>query len=84
MGTGNSAVKVFRTDTGRPTGLARTRFAEHALKDGVDVLEVIAEVELLGYLAIAEIFFHVGVFFSSVRKSPSPRHTGIALRCTNL
>src|ERR1700709_1382047 len=38
-------------------------FAEHALEDGVDMLEVIAEVELLLDLRIAEIFLHAGVFF---------------------
>src|SRR6202022_510069 len=34
----------------------RLAFAEHALEDRIDVLEVISEVELLGYLGVGEIF----------------------------
>src|SRR5437868_8331188 len=32
-------------------------FAEHPLEDRIHVLEVVAEVELLGYLSVAEIIF---------------------------
>src|SRR5260370_3974962 len=41
-------------------------FAEHALEDRINVLEMIAQVELLGYLAIGEIFLHLGVFFQKL------------------
>src|ERR1700730_18516748 len=40
---------------------ARLAFAEHALENRVDVLEVITEVELLGYLGDGEIFLPLGV-----------------------
>ena len=65
-------------------GAFRSALAEHALEDRVDVLEVIAEVELLSISASLRCFFTSASFFSRVWKSPSPRHTGIALRCTNL
>src|SRR5260370_20645750 len=40
--------------------------AEPALEDCINVLEMIAQVELLGYLAIGEIFLHLGVFFQKL------------------
>src|SRR5258708_38387975 len=38
-------------------------FAEHALEDRIDVFEVIAKVELFGYLGVAEILLHLSVLF---------------------
>src|SRR5450631_2916382 len=38
-------------------------FAEHASEDRIDVLEMISEVELLRYLGVGEILFHLSVFF---------------------
>src|SRR5271166_5869519 len=40
----------------------RLDFPEHALEDRVDVLQVIAEIELLLDLRIVQIALHVGVF----------------------
>ena len=40
----------------------RLSFPEHAPEDRVDVFEVIAEVELLFDLGIAQILFHVRIF----------------------
>src|SRR5207302_8918345 len=57
--------------------LAPSAFPEHAFEDGVDVLEVIAEVELLGYLGVAEILLHLSVLFQQRLKvafSPPNRH----------
>src|SRR5260221_4646798 len=56
-------------------------FAEHALEDRVDVLEVIAEVELLGYLGVAEILLHLGVLFQQRLEVAfaAPYRHGVAL-----
>src|SRR5579872_4933731 len=44
--------------------------AEHALEDGVDVLEVEAEVELFSKLGIRQIFLHVGVLLQEGEHIP--------------
>src|SRR6266849_3114629 len=61
--------------------LPASAFAEHALEDGVDVLEVIAEVELLGYLGLAEIFPHLSVFLQQRLEVAfaAPHRHGVAL-----
>src|SRR5260370_12752963 len=55
--------------------------AEYALEDGVDVLEVIAEVELLGYLGVAEILLHLSVLFQQRLEVAfaAPHRHGVAL-----
>ncbi len=56
--------------------------SEHPLEDRIDVLEVIAEVEQRLDLGFAQVRAHLRVGFRSARKSPSPRQTCMALRCT--
>src|SRR5258705_13204799 len=57
----DSAVSAALRDMRAP--LPTSAFAEHTFEDGIDVLEVIAEVELLGYLGVAEILLHLNVLF---------------------
>src|SRR5581483_12190567 len=55
--------------------------AEHALEDGVDVLEVITEIELLLDLLVVEIALHIGVLLQQrleVAFAAPDRH-GVAL-----
>src|ERR1700720_3322884 len=61
--------------------LPTSAFAEHAFKDGIDVLEVIAEVELLGYLGLAEILLYFSVLFQQRLKVAfaAPYRHGVAL-----
>src|ERR1700682_2075095 len=61
--------------------LAASALAEHALEDGIDVLELVAEVELLGYLGVAEILLHIGVLFQERLEVTfaAPYRHGVAL-----
>src|SRR5436309_11349868 len=61
--------------------LPESALAEHAFEDGVDVLEMMAEVELLGYLGAAEIFLHLGVLFQQRLEVAfaAPYRHGVAL-----
>src|SRR5258708_26349134 len=61
--------------------LTTSAFGEHAFEDGIDVLEVIAEVELLGYLGVAEILLHLGVLFQQRLEIAfaAPYRHGVAL-----
>src|SRR3954465_7587900 len=54
---------------------------EHALEDGIDVLEVIAEVELFGDFRVVEILLHIGVFFQQALEIAfaAPHRHGAAL-----
>src|SRR5258708_38876238 len=61
--------------------LPTSAFPKHAFEDGIDVLEVIAEVELLGYLGVAEILLHLGVLFQQRLEIAfaAPYRHGVAL-----
>src|SRR5580765_7608386 len=61
--------------------LPTSALAEHALEDGIDVLEVIAEVELLGYLGVAEILLYFSVLFQQRLEIAfaAPYRHGVAL-----
>src|SRR6267142_6812680 len=61
--------------------LPTSAFAEHAFEDGIDVLEVIAEVELLGYLGVAEILLYFSVLFQQRLEIAfaAPYRHGVAL-----
>src|SRR6266849_3939204 len=61
--------------------LVASAFAENAFEDGIDVLEVIAEVELLGYLGVAEILLHLSVLFQQRLEVAfaAPHRHGVAL-----
>src|ERR1700681_1954048 len=65
---------------GRRGALAASAFAEHALEDRIDVLEVIAEVELAGYFGVAEILLHSGVLLQQRLEvaSAAPHRHGVA------
>src|SRR6478609_10080849 len=60
---------------------ARSALAEHALEDRVDVLEVIAEVELLLDLGVGEILLHLSVLLQELQEVAfaAPDRHGIAL-----
>src|SRR5581483_10895816 len=68
--------------------------AEHALEDGVDVLEVITEIELLLDLLVVEIALHIGVLleqrlevaFAAPDRHGVPLHelVGLLAACTLL
>src|SRR6266481_7233551 len=75
----DSAVTAALRDMRDP--LPTSAFAEHAFEDGIDVLEVIAEVELLGYLGVAEILLHLGVLFQQRLEIAfaAPYRHGVAL-----
>src|SRR5512143_3361810 len=59
----------------------RSALPEHAPEDRVDVLEVIAEVELLLELGVAEIFLHLGVLLQELQEVAfaAPDRHGVAL-----
>src|SRR6267142_172570 len=61
--------------------LPTSAFAEHAFEDGIDVLEVIAEVELPGYLGVAEILLYFSVLFQQRLEIAfaAPHRHGVAL-----
>src|ERR1700756_1526520 len=58
----SSVRAAMRLTMGIGESSLRLRLAEHALEDRVDVLEMIADVELVFDLGVAQIFLHAGVF----------------------
>ena len=83
-GAGETLIAVLQSRR-MSAGSARLARAEHALEDRVDVLEVIAEVELrLRSRRRSRISSRPCRPSAASRKSPSPRHTGIALRWTSV
>src|SRR5438105_9794064 len=65
----------------RPTVPKILRLPEHPLEDRIDVLEVIAEVELLLDLGIAKILLHLGVLLQELEEIAfaAPDRHGVAL-----
>src|SRR5260370_41515798 len=72
---------VIAAPRGMRDPLPTSAFAERAFEDGIDVLEVIAEIELLGYLGVAEILLHLGVLFQQRLEIAfaAPYRHGVAL-----
>src|SRR5258708_27377529 len=60
----HAAISSVRAAMRLTMGMGRflLRLSEHALEDRVDVLHVIAEVELLVDLGVREVLLHLGVF----------------------
>src|SRR5258708_14929090 len=72
---------VIAAPRGMRDPLPTSAFAKHAFEDGIDVLEVIAEVELLGYLGVAEILLYFSVLFQQRLEVAfaAPHRRGVAL-----